>query len=69
MKQTSSISEYIKMNSERKGVRWRFSNGELTFEYDIGLWFNEKNFDELVPLYEYKKFNPKGINQDGKRLK
>jgi hypothetical protein len=69
MEQTNSISEYIKRNNDRKNVRWRFSDGELMFEYDIGLWFNEKNFDALVPYYEYKKFNEKGINPDGKRLK
>ncbi len=64
MKVTNSIAEYIKKNDERKNLRWRYKDGELMFEYDDGLWFNEKHLDELFPMYQYKKFNDKGINPD-----
>ena len=49
--QTSSISEYIQKNMERNLTRWRYKDGELMFEYDNGLWFDAKCFDDLSLIH------------------
>lgn len=56
---THCISEFIKQNETRKNVRWKLSDGNLTFYCD-GEWYDEEYFDAFFPMYTYVKYNPKG---------
>jgi hypothetical protein len=34
-----------------------------------GVWAGQELFDEVYPVYEYQKFNDKGTNPDGTKIK
>lgn len=63
MKQTYKISEYINRNAERKNAHWKIRGESKMFMYD-GMWYDAKDFDKILSLYEYVKFNDKGDNPD-----
>lgn len=64
---THSISEYIIKNQKRASIHWRCSSEEHIFFHN-GKWYKEDLFDKYYPVYEYKKFNDKGVNPDKKRV-
>ena len=64
---TSSLSEYIKKNSQRKYVHAKILNGEMVFNIN-GKWVNKQKYNELYPVYEYVKFNDKGSNPDKTKI-
>ena len=68
-KTTYSISQYIKMNQLRKNARWKIANREWLFEMQNGVWGSIELFDEFYPIYEYKKFNDKGVNPDKTKIR
>ena len=68
-KTTYSISQYIKMNQLRKNARWKVTNGEWLFEMQNGVWGSIELFDEFYPIYEYIRFNDKGVNPDKTKIR
>jgi hypothetical protein len=64
---TSSLSEYIKRNSERRYTHAKIVNSEMVFNVN-GKWVNKQKFNELYPVYEYAKFNDKGANPDKTKI-
>jgi hypothetical protein len=66
---THSIAEYIKKNQQRKHARWKIADGEWSFEMVSGVWAGQELFDDVYPVYEYQKFNDKGTNPDGTKIK
>ena len=68
-KTTYSISQYIKMNQLRKNARWKIVDGEWLFEMQNGVWRSIELFDEFYPIYEYKRFNDKGVNPDKTKIR
>jgi hypothetical protein len=66
---THSITEYIEKNQHRKHARWKIADGEWIFEVVKGVWGSIELFDEAFPIYEYQKFNDKGTNPDGTKIK
>ena len=68
-KTTYSISEYIKKNQLRKNARWKIANREWLFEMQNGVWGSIELFDEFYPIYEYIRFNDKGINPDKTKIR
>ena len=68
-KTTYSISEYIKMNQLRKNARWKIANAEWLFEMQNGVWGSIELFDEFYPIYEYIRFNDKGVNPDKTKIR
>jgi hypothetical protein len=69
MKTTNSITEYIKGNQLRKNAKWKIVDGEWLFEMQNGIWGSQELFDEFYPIYEYKKFNDKGVNPDKTKIR
>ena len=69
MKTTNSITEYIKGNQLRKNAKWKIADGEWLFEMQNGIWGSINLFDEFYPVYEYKKFNDKGVNPDKTKIR
>ena len=68
-KTTYSISHYIKMNQLRKNARWKIADGEWLFEMQNGVWGSIELFDEFYPIYEYIRFNDKGVNPDKTKIR
>jgi hypothetical protein len=68
MKQTNKISEYILRNAERKNAQWKITAESKMFMHD-GMWYDATDFDKVLAMYEYIKFNPKGDNPDKTRIK
>ena len=68
-KTTYSISEYIKMNQLRKNARWKIEDGDWLFEMQNGVWGSIELFDEFYPIYEYIRFNDKGVNPDKTKIR
>ena len=68
-KTTYSILEYIKKNQSRKNARWKIANGEWLFEMQNGVWGSIELFDEFYPIYEYIRFNDKGVNPDKTKIR
>ena len=66
---THSITEYIKGNQLRKNAKWLIRDGEWLFEMQDGIWGSQELFDEFYPVYEYVKFNDKGVNQDKTKIR
>jgi hypothetical protein len=66
---THSITEYIEKNQQRKNARWKIADGKWSFEVVNGVWGSVELFDESFPIYEYQKFNDKGSNPDGTKIK
>jgi hypothetical protein len=66
---THSIAEYIEKNQQRKHARWKIADGVWSFEVVKGVWGSVELFDEAFPVYEYQKFNDKGSNPDGTKIK
>ena len=69
MKTTNSITEYIKGNQLKKNANWLIRDGEWLFEMQNGIWGSQELFDEFYPIYEYKKFNDKGVNPDKTKIR
>ena len=69
MKTTNSIDEYINGNQLRKNARWKIANCEWFFEMQNGVWGSIEVFDEFYPIYEYKRFNDKGVNPDKTKIR
>ena len=63
MKTTHKISEYISRNAERKNASWKITGESKMFMYD-GIWYDEDDFNKILSLYQYEKFNDKGDNPD-----
>ena len=68
MKQTNSISEYINRNQERKMASWKVTGDSKMFMHD-GMWYDASDFDKVLSMYEYIKFNDKGDNPDKTHIK
>ena len=68
-KTTYSISQYIKMNQLRKNARWKIANRKWLFEMQNGVWGSIELFDEFYPIYEYIRFNDKGVNPDKTKIR
>ena len=68
MKQTYKISEYVNRNAERKNAHWKITGESKMFMHD-GMWYDASDFDKILSLYEYVKFNDKGDNQDKTRIR
>lgn len=68
MKITHKISEYISRNAARRNAFWRVTSGKVMFMHD-GIWYDEKDFDKILSLYQYERFNDKGENQDKTKIK
>ena len=68
-KTTYSISQYIKMNQLRKNARWKIANGDWLFEMQNEVWGSIELFDEFYPIYEYIRFNDKGVNPDKTKIR
>ena len=66
---TNSITEYIKGNQLRKNAKWLIRDGEWLFEMQNGIWGSINLFDEFYPVYEYVKFNDKGVNPDKTKIR
>ena len=69
MKTTNRITEYINGNQSRKNARWKIANGEWLFEMQNGVWGSIELFDEFYPIYEYIRFNDKGVNPDKTKIR
>ena len=69
MKTTNSITEYIKGKQLRKNAKWLIRDGEWLFEMQNGIWGSQELFDEFYPIYEYVKFNEKGVNLDKTKIR
>ena len=69
IKTTNSITEYIKGKQLRKNAKWLIRDGEWLFEMQNGIWGSQELFDEFYPVYEYKKFNDKGVNPDKTKIR
>ena len=69
MKTTNNISTYINGNQLRKNARWKIANGEWLFEMQNGIWGSIELFDEFYPIYEYIRFNDKGVNPDKTKIR
>jgi len=63
MKTTHKISEYISRNAERKNASWKITGESKMFMHD-GIWYDEQDFNKILSLYQYEKFNDKGDNPD-----
>ena len=68
MKTTHKISEYISRNAERRNAHWKITGDKKMFMHD-GMWYDERDFDKVLALYQYIKFNDKGENPDKTRIK
>ena len=68
-KTTYSISQYIKMNQLRKNARWKIAKAEWLFEMQNGVWGSIELFDEFYHIYEYIRFNDKGVNPDKTKIR
>ena len=66
---TNNISTYINGNQLRKNARWKIANGEWLFEMQNGVWGSIELFDEFYPIYEYIRFNDKGVNPDKTKIR
>ena len=66
---TNNISTYINGNQLRKNARWKIANGEWLFEMQNGVWGSIELFDEFYPMYEYIRFNDKGVNPDKTKIR
>ena len=66
---TNNISTYIKGNQLRKNARWKIADGEWLFEMQNGVWGSIEMFDEFYPIYEYIRFNDKGVNPDKTKIR
>ena len=66
---TNNISTYIKANQLRKNARWKIADGKWLFEMQNGVWGSIELFDEFYPIYEYVKFNDKGVNPDKTKIR
>ena len=69
MKTTNSITEYIKGKQLRKNAKWLIRDGEWLFEMQNGIWGSQELIDEFYPVYEYVKFNDKGVNPDKTKIR
>ena len=68
MKTTHKISEYILRNAERKNAHWKIIGDSKMFMHE-GMWYDGKDFDKVLAMYDYIKFNPKGDNPDKTHIK
>ena len=66
---TNNISTYINGNQLRKNARWKIANREWLFEMQNGIWGSQELFDEFYPIYEYIRFNDKGVNPDKTKIR
>ena len=66
---TNNITTYINGNQSRKNARWKIANGEWLFEMQNGVWGSIELFDEFYPIYEYIRFNDKGVNPDKTKIR
>ena len=66
---TNNISTYIKGNQLRKNARWKIVDREWLFEMQNGVWGSIELFDEFYPIYEYIRFNDKGVNPDKTKIR
>lgn len=65
MKVTHNISEYINKNQLRLSIHWKFVKNKHQYRDHItGKWHDAGSFNIRYPKYQYKPFNPKGINKD-----
>lgn len=68
MKTTNKISEYILRNADRKNAQWKITGESKMFMHE-GMWYDGKDFDKVLSIYEYIKFNDKGDNPDKTKIK